>query len=332
MDEDWKCPFNGFMPFYRKASSHRFAILHLQCTTLFDWIVKRSTTGRIDEDAHNTCPTCRASIDNITREFHATCIDAPKTGGIADLSFLRDTDDVVLAAILPQAMPLEPLPPPPPPLPSLPDISSMYELSLWGVELSTFRYPTVNDEVLANPDHFYIKNESMIGEMWRDVPYFERACVATSPATAACATGILNCVKGARRCGSNAKNALDPFIDMYARLTPGRYLWAIRIELPRNEQLAGLFVGDKSVVIYQHEGDAVGCYEGNSTVVGIPDDRQVLIVCQPPEAMDAQVYALSNVNRVRLTLRGPYRQLWLSKVSLVERALKGARPSASRDQ
>ena len=73
MDENWRCPTRPNMPFFREANATRFALLHLHCTTLFDWIVKKSTTGRIDEDSRNRCPTCRGTWANISAEYVETC-------------------------------------------------------------------------------------------------------------------------------------------------------------------------------------------------------------------------------------------------------------------
>ena len=49
-------------------------VLHLQCRTLLDWMVKKSLTGRIDYRSNgNPCPTCFGSVEAIIEEYEACC-------------------------------------------------------------------------------------------------------------------------------------------------------------------------------------------------------------------------------------------------------------------
>lgn len=96
MDEHWRCPNPPNMPFYRKPTATRFAVLHLHCTTEFDWIVKKSTTGRIDESTLNRCSTCRGSWRNISHEYVATCT-RPSSAAISLAPLTRSMDSLVLS-------------------------------------------------------------------------------------------------------------------------------------------------------------------------------------------------------------------------------------------
>jgi hypothetical protein len=74
LDEQLKCPSNPRMPFARYPQTAQLGfILHLQCRTLLDWVVKKSLTGRVDTNSGNPCGTCFASLDDMYAEYKAVC-------------------------------------------------------------------------------------------------------------------------------------------------------------------------------------------------------------------------------------------------------------------
>ena len=74
LDELLKCPSSPRMPFMRSPQTAQLGfILHLQCRTLLDWVVKKSLTGRVDTSRGNTCQTCFASLEDIYEEYKASC-------------------------------------------------------------------------------------------------------------------------------------------------------------------------------------------------------------------------------------------------------------------
>lgn len=74
-DEFLKCPSMPNMPFVRMPQTSQFGfILHMQCRTLIDWVVKKSLTGRVDTSSRNTCPTCFASLEKIYKEYEVACL------------------------------------------------------------------------------------------------------------------------------------------------------------------------------------------------------------------------------------------------------------------
>ena len=91
--------------------------------------------------------------------------------------------------------------------------------------------------------------------------------------------------------------------------------------LPRNQQLAANIVGAKRVEIWGIRDEPLPCAEGSDEVAGVPDDWAITIVCHPPTATDAQLYALSGAYRIRITLPGTFRQVWLDEIQPIERPL-----------
>ena len=74
-DEQLRCPANPGMAFDRRPpTAHMAFVLHLQCRTLLDWLVRKSLTGRIDiTPSGNPCPTCFGSLEAIIEEYSACC-------------------------------------------------------------------------------------------------------------------------------------------------------------------------------------------------------------------------------------------------------------------
>jgi len=211
-------------------------------------------------------------------------------------------------------------PPPPPPSPALPE--GLVERLPTRTTLSTYRMPValpVGTEIDAFG--FYHADLSALRTNLASTEQHARACVGGAPL--ACATGSLEeqCVSGGRRCGTVASNAEDPWVEAEFALARGHYLWAVVVGLPLNTQLATLAVGEKKVEVFGERDRPLPCAEGNDEVVGVPEGNRLTIVCHPPTATDADLYALAGAYRVRITLMGTKRQVWFTDLHVVERAL-----------
>ena len=169
---------------------------------------------------------------------------------------------------------------------------------------------------------FFTTNRTILAQNLASVPHGQRSCVPGSPL--GCISGSLpsTCLDGSRRCGTPHDNAKDPFVEIRFKLPDRDYLWGIEIKHVRNEQLSELFVGPKKIEIFGIRDEPLPCAEGNEEIVGIDRDTwQNQIVCHPPDATDAQLYALGGAYRVRLTLLGEFRQVWLESISVISRPL-----------
>ena len=116
------------------------------------------------------------------------------------------------------------------------------------------------------------------------------------------------------------------------RLSPRRYLWGIRLDLPEYEQLAALIAangGRKTIDVFGPRDTPVPCNQASDPVVGIPADRALLVLCTSGAPSAEDVFALSSVSKVRITLKGDFRQVWLRGVVPIERDLADAGYDAS---
>jgi len=79
MDEYMACPprTQESVPFIRDPpSADRAFVLHLHCSTLLDWVWKKSIVGRVDTKRDgNPCSTCYGSLPLIAEEFIHECGD-----------------------------------------------------------------------------------------------------------------------------------------------------------------------------------------------------------------------------------------------------------------
>ena len=219
----------------------------------------------------------------------------------------------------PPAGPYMPPPPPPPPLPSLPEglLGTLPRTAL----LSTNRVPA---QGLDAGDGFHTSNLATLLAAIVGVAANERACVAGAPLY--CATGSLpeRCLNAGRNCGGPDANGRDPWVEFTWPHMPDRYLWAIRLTLPPNEQLSRLIVGPKELRLYGPRGELVPCAEGDEEVLDATTGELLTIVCQPGGWEPKELWALGGVHRARLTLKGDFRQLWLAGIEVVERSYAGA--------
>ena len=53
----------------------------------------------------------------------------------------------------------------------------------------------------------------------------------------------------------------------------------------------------------------------------MPEDRTIRLLCTRPDPEDVEFYELSKATRALVTLKGTERQLWLSKITIIERNL-----------
>ena len=212
-------------------------------------------------------------------------------------------------------------PPPPPPSPALP-AGFVRRLPI-GATLSTYRMPqALPAGVALDGFGFYHPDLATLRFSLHLAEQAQRACVPGAPL--ACVTGSLedHCVNGGRRCGTAAANANAPWVDARFVLSNRHYLWGIVVSLPPNTQLAERFVGPKKIEVFGERDTPLPCAEGNNEVVGVPADYKLTIVCHPPTATDSDLYALATAYRVRITLTGTFRQLWLSELAFIERPLE----------
>ena len=214
-------------------------------------------------------------------------------------------------------------PPSPPPSPSLP--SGFSYVPSTGAYLSTFRLP-VQLPVGTPLDNvgFYTADLAALQSTLATTSVDQRACVPGAPLT--CASGSLEsqCLNGRRRCQTPEINAEDPSVEILFTLTKGFYLWGLEVTLPRNTQLSEKFVGPKKIEVFGNRDEPLPCGEGNNEVVGIPSDYRVVIVCHPALATAGDIHALASAYRVKLTLPGTFRQVWLDGFRAMERPLSEA--------
>ena len=234
--------------------------------------------------------------------------------------------DFMSPPALPPLSGISPSPPPlAPPSPSLP--SGFAYVTNYGATLSTFRMPAALPvgEVL-DTFGFYSADLATLRTTLASTPALVRACVPNAPL--ACVSGSLDsqCLNGGRRCDTSAANAEAPWVEVRFKLSDASYLWGIKLVLPRNTQLAERIVGTKRIEVWGIRDEPLPCVEGNNEIVGLPNDESwaITIVCHPPTATDAQLYALSGAYRIRLTLTGTFRQVWLQDVIPMERPLTEA--------
>ncbi|MBT97229.1 MAG: hypothetical protein CL902_01195 [Dehalococcoidia bacterium] len=123
-------------------------------------------------------------------------------------------------------------------------------------------------------------------------------------------------------------------MDIVLASTPasrGNRLWGLRIRLPDNEELASLFfksaepTGGKGyeVSVQKSDGSPVACQsQAAQTEASSPtSDRALLHMCASARASDAELYALGDALRVRISLPGSYRQLWIREIEIKEMSL-----------
>jgi hypothetical protein len=218
------------------------------------------------------------------------------------------------------AAPIAPRLPPPPPSPSRP--AGIEVVALSTATLSTMRLPELRVDA-DTVDGFFTADAALSTRIGAE-PRGRRACVPNAPL--GCITAQLpdRCLNGERRCGTADANGLNPTLDAYFHVPVGYYLWGVSLSLPQNQQLAELLVGTKTLELFAPGATPVACEEGSAAVVGAPVSREIDVLCAAPTATDEDLRVLSTVERLRLTLTGEFRQIWLVSVTPVVRELAAA--------
>ena len=217
-------------------------------------------------------------------------------------------------------------PSPPPSLPPSPSLPSGFSyVTNTAAHLSTLRMPVqLPSGTPLDNFGFYTDSVTALQTTLASTSADQRACVPGAPLT--CASGSLEsqCLNDRRRCQTKSVNAENPFVEIFFKLTKGSYLWGLEVTLPRNTELSEKFVGQKKVEVFGQRDEPLPCGEGDREVVGIPSDYRIVIVCNPAVFTDGQIHALTSAYRVKLTLLGTVREVWLDDFRAMERPLSEA--------
>lgn len=239
---------------------------------------------------------------------------------------------------------LSPPPPMPPPSPAIPSV--MANSPVAAVRMSTYRVPKAKNHSTAElyADGYYMV-PSDHSAMMTSLPTASQTALASctpwqSAAPLPCVSGALqsNCVSGTRHCDSEASNLLNPKLELKLSGTPGsrrNRLWGLKITLPSNEELAGLFFESArdaprgsgyTVKVYNPDGSPLPCASQSEQTdsAGLRSDREVQHICASGGASDADLYSLADAERVLITLTGAYRQIWFKSVTVMEISLADA--------
>lgn len=241
---------------------------------------------------------------------------------------------------------ISPPPPSPPPSPALPD--GIVTTPIKEVRLSTVRIPTVSPSKSMSlnlyEDGYYVTNSTLfaIKASLVDTDHGElvRCTEWQSTAPLPCVSGAMqfNCLSDMRHCRSDYENLDRPFMEIALSGSPGlrrNRLWGFDIGLPHNEELANLFfhsaqpaVGGSGyeIAVYKSDGSPVPCQAQNNQIhaSGLTQDRKVQHICAAGGASDVDLYTLMEATRIRITLSGTYRQIWLRSVSVMEISIESA--------
>ena len=241
----------------------------------------------------------------------------------------------------PPARPLivSPSPPTPPPRPRWPH--SIRQLSYTKPRLSTIRIPEQRNLTSENSndfnDGFYVHShvdlkENMIQN--RNITHSRVSCdEGNELGLLPCVTGALEteCLSDRKRCGSDYQNSLNPFIEVTIVREPyiqQSRLWGIEMHLPQDEERANLFYSSSEkdggsgyqVHVFAPDGSHIKCntQREQRMASGIPTSRILLHLCASANTNNDKLYSLQYAKRIRISLPGAYRQLWLQSVNLLE--------------
>lgn len=238
---------------------------------------------------------------------------------------------------------LSPPSPSPPPYPLTP--AGIADSPVASVRLSTMRIPTLESGRRLNlyDDGFYTTTEDLATLKAALVNVDRGAVAKCTPwqpsAPLPCVSGAFasNCLPGTRHCGTDYDNSLEPTIDILLSGTPmsrGNRLWGFDLYLPQNEELASLFfksadrVGGAgyTVSVQRSDGSPVACQPQSAQVdaSGVTSDRKVQHVCAGGGSTDTQLFQLADATRIRITLLGTYRQIWIKSINVMEISLAAA--------
>jgi hypothetical protein len=220
----------------------------------------------------------------------------------------------------PSLPPFSPSAPSPPPYPGAPPLpGGVNAIDILSARLSTVREPA---QGANHSDKFTVDSLVDLRESLATVSVDQRACVPDAPL--ACATGVKRdrCGGGMRHCGTEEENARDPFVEVGFALSRGRFFHGLRLVLPFDPQLSALFVGTYRVQLYELRDEPVACDDGlDKNEYDIPVGGIITVGCEAVGMGDPEYLALSRVSKARITLPGAFRQLWLSRIQVLERPL-----------
>jgi len=234
-----------------------------------------------------------------------------------------------------------PPPPNPPPVPSLP--AGIFNSPVLGAQMSTMRTPVLLDGRTYVPslfsDGYYAtatqRTQMRIAWVTASIDQMARCSEWQTRAILPCVSGAFsnNCITGMKHCVSDFDNSNEPFVDFTLVSLPAtrqNRLWAVQINLPSNTELANLFFHSATVVggsgykvdIFRQDGSQIPCMTQaeQTEAVSLNSERRIVHLCAGGAATDAQIHALDQAHRVRITLVGSYRQLWLKDVTILETA------------
>ena len=146
-----------------------------------------------------------------------------------------------------------------------------------------------------------------------------------------------NCLDGSRACdrrigGSDdaeRRNSKDAELELRLEAQPRirrAFLHSVKLHLPQTYELASLLftsnerTGGSGYRIEALRGDGSVAATATDTVTFVPDSRELEVLFAPTDDDDTVLRALSDVGYVRLTLPGDFRQIWLDRVQVVEKA------------
>lgn len=202
-----------------------------------------------------------------------------------------------------------------------------------AARLSTLRLPRAwpegLDRTLVALSGYFRSDDDALWAALANRSVDARACVERAPL--ACASGVEHdtCLSDRRRCAGVddlARNARDPFVDLYARPPRGHHVVGLEVRFPAHPQLRDLARGAATLELYAPRDEPVPCARGGRFDVSAEElralaDGWLLLSCLDVEIDDAALLALARVVRARLTLLGERRQLWLEGVRFVHRDL-----------
>ena len=146
-----------------------------------------------------------------------------------------------------------------------------------------------------------------------------------------------NCLDGSRACdrrigGSDdaeRRNSKDAELELRLEAQPRirrAFLHSVKLHLPQTYELASLLfrsnerTGGSGYRVEALRGDGSVAATATDTVTFVPDSRELEVLFAPTDDDDTVLRALSDVGYVRLTLPGDFRQIWLDRVQVVEKA------------
>lgn len=252
------------------------------------------------------------------------------------------TQSVLYARISPPSPPpaspltLMPPPPEPPPSPSYP--SGIVQTGVTGSRLSTVRVPAEARRRLNLYDDGLFVQSGELSNIASTLATTEQTLVARCSswqpnAVLPCVSASLEsaCISMMRHCGTIEENLNEPFLELYFAGPPsirGNRLWAVEIRLPQNEELASLFfrsaegVGGVGYYVdcFDSNGASVKCAQQSeqSEASSVTSDRIVQHLFAGSDFSDGEMAALGSVVRLRITLKGTYRQIWLRYITVLE--------------